>query len=202
LDAVGQFIEDRVLHAREDAEENARAERLADPDAYTTEPRGSCVSDEDLLTLNPWLRRLARDDVVLEPLAFSGPPLLETRAGGFVIDCAGHTPLMTSRDERMARNEAASREINEEIEEAYQGEPPANRLDIVCECALKMCDRSIDITMAEYRMVRSDLRQFAIVPEHLAADIERKVYETDRFAVVAKRERTPADVARDENQQG
>ena len=62
---------------------------------------------------------------------------------------------MTSREERMARNEVASRELNEEIEEAYQGEPPANRLDIVCECALKMCDRSIDITMAEYRMVRS-----------------------------------------------
>jgi len=38
---------------------------------------------------------------------------------------------MTSREQRMARNEAASREINEEIEEAYQGEPPANRLDIV-----------------------------------------------------------------------
>jgi hypothetical protein len=140
------------------------------------------------------------DDVVLEPLAFSGSSLFETRAGGFVIDCAGHTPLMTSRDERMARNEAASREINEEIEEAYQSEPPANRLDIVCECALKMCDRSIDITMAEYRMVRSDLRQFAIVPEHLATAIERIVYETDRFAVVAKHEGTPADVARDENQ--
>ena len=116
--------------------------------------------------------------------------------------CAGHTSLMTSRDERMARNEAASREINEEIEEAYQGEPPANRLDIVCECALKMCDRSIDNAMAEYRMVRSDLRQFAIVPEHLATDIERIVYETDRFTVVAKHEGTPADVARDENQRG
>jgi hypothetical protein len=46
-----------------------------------------------------------------------------------------------------------------------------------------MCDRSIDITIAEYRMVRSDLRQFAIVSEHLATDIERIVYETDRFAV-------------------
>jgi hypothetical protein len=109
---------------------------------------------------------------------------------------------MTSREERMTRNEVASRELNEEIEEAYQGEPPANRLDILCECALRMCDRSIDITMAEYRMVRSDLRQFAIVPEHLAADIERIVYENDRFAVVAKREGTPADVARDENPRG
>jgi len=62
----------RVLHAREDAEENARAERLADPDACATEPRDFSVSDEDLLMLNPGLRRLARDDIVLEPVAFLG----------------------------------------------------------------------------------------------------------------------------------
>jgi hypothetical protein len=72
-DAVGQFIEDRVLHAREDAEENARAERLADPNAYTTEPRDSSVSDEDLLTLNPGLRRLARYDVGLKLSPSLGP---------------------------------------------------------------------------------------------------------------------------------
>ena len=102
----------------------------------------------------------------------------------------------------MALNEAASREFNEEIEEVYEGEPPSNRLDIVCECALRMCERTIDITMAEYQDVRSDPRQFAIVPEHFIGDIERIVYENDRFAVVAKREGTPADVARDENPRG
>ena len=99
----------------------------------------------------------------------------------------------------MARNEVASREFNEEIEEAYEGEPSSNRIDIVCECALRVCDRSIDITMAEYRMVRSDLRQFAIVPEHLIGDIDRIIYENDRFAVVSKREGAPADVAIEEN---
>jgi hypothetical protein len=109
---------------------------------------------------------------------------------------------MSSREERMARNEVASREFNEEIEEAYQGEPPSNRLDIVCECALKMCDRPIDITMAEYRTVRSDLRQFAIVPEHLIGDIERIIYQNDRFALVSKREGTPAEVAMQENPGG
>jgi hypothetical protein len=106
---------------------------------------------------------------------------------------------MISREERMARNEVASREFNEEIEEAYQGEPSSNRLDIVCECALKMCDRSIDITMAEYRMVRSDPRQFAIVPEHLIGDIERIISQNERFALVSKQEGTPADVAIEEN---
>ncbi len=57
---------------------------------------------------------------------------------------------MSLREERMAKNEAASREINERIEEAYQGEPPANRIDIVCECARMTCDAAIDITLDEY----------------------------------------------------
>jgi hypothetical protein len=109
---------------------------------------------------------------------------------------------MSSREERMARNEVASRDLNEEIEGAYEGEPPSNRLDIVCECALNTCDRPIDIRMDEYRMVRSDPRQFAIVSEHLIGDIERIVYENDRFAVVMKREGTPADVAGKEPARG
>jgi hypothetical protein len=57
---------------------------------------------------------------------------------------------MSLREERMARNEAASKEINEKIEEAYQDEPPANRIDIVCECAHMTCDAAIDITLDEY----------------------------------------------------
>ena len=101
---------------------------------------------------------------------------------------------MTAREERMARNEVASRELNEEIEAAYEGAPASNRFDMVCECALKMCHRSIDITMEEYLLVRSDLRQFAIVPDHFIGDIERIVFENDRFVVVAKRAGTPADV--------
>jgi hypothetical protein len=89
---------------------------------------------------------------------------------------------MSSREERMALNEAASREINEEIEQAHQDDPPGRRMRIACECALKACDEVIEITMAEYQDVRSDPRQFAIV------------LENDRFAVVAKRAGTPANV--------
>jgi 23S rRNA-/tRNA-specific pseudouridylate synthase len=47
-----------------------------------------------------------------------------------------------------------------------------------------------------------DPRQFAVVPEHFIGSIEWIVYENDRFAVVAKREGMPADVARDENPRG
>jgi len=47
-----------------------------------------------------------------------------------------------------------------------------------------------------------DPRQVAVVPEHFIGDIERIVYENDRFAVVAKRQGMPAAVARDENPPG
>jgi hypothetical protein len=106
---------------------------------------------------------------------------------------------MSAREVRMARNEVASRELNEEIEEAYEGAPRSNRFDMVCECGLQICDRAIDITMDKYLLVRSDQRQFAIVPDHFVGDIERIIYENDRFAIVAKREGTPADVAKDGN---
>ena len=109
---------------------------------------------------------------------------------------------MISRGERIATNEASSREINERIEEAYQSEPPANRIDIVCECARMTCDAAIDITLDEYEDVRKDARHFVILPEHFVGDIERIVFENDRFAVVAKREGVPADVARDQNPRG
>ena len=105
---------------------------------------------------------------------------------------------MGSREERMAENEAASREFNEEIEELSHGDPPSRRLGVVCECALATCDRAIDITIAEYQLVRSDPLQFAIVPDHLIGDIERIVYENDRFAVVVKRQGIPAQVAIEE----
>ena len=109
---------------------------------------------------------------------------------------------MSLREERMAKNEADSRKINEKIQEAYQGEPPANRIDIVCECARMTCDATIDITLDEYEDSREDARHFVISPGHFVGDIEWIVYENDRFAVVAKREGTPADVARDQNPRG
>jgi len=92
---------------------------------------------------------------------------------------------MSSREERLARNEGASREINEKIEEAYQGEPPANRIDIVCECARMTRDAAIDITLDEYEDVRKDAQHFVILPEHFVGDIEWIVFENDRLAVVA-----------------
>jgi hypothetical protein len=99
---------------------------------------------------------------------------------------------MTSREERLARNEATSREINEGIEDALEGAPAERFARMVCECGYKSCDRLIAITLPEYEGVRTDARQFAVVRDHVIEDLERVVAETDRFVVVAKHEGLPA----------
>lgn len=106
---------------------------------------------------------------------------------------------MTDREERVARNEAASREINESIEDAHEGASSGEHIRILCECGLESCDRLIAITIREYEKVRLDSRRFAVVRDHVMKDVETVVDETDRFVVVTKREGTPADVAREED---
>jgi hypothetical protein len=104
---------------------------------------------------------------------------------------------MTNREERVARNESASRDVNEQIEEALEGEPSYIRM--ICECGNAECERVVAITLAEYERVRSDAVHFVVIKEHVMPDVERVVYETDRFVVVAKRAGTPADVAIEED---
>jgi hypothetical protein len=106
---------------------------------------------------------------------------------------------VSSREERVARNEATTRQINEDIERAYKDEPPPDHIRILCECGREDCDRVLAITLAEYEALRADPRRFAVAHGHVVADLEQVVAQTDRFAVVAKREGTPAEVAVEED---
>jgi hypothetical protein len=106
---------------------------------------------------------------------------------------------VTGRDERVARNEASSRDINERLEDAHEGAPSDKHIRLVCECGRESCDRLIAITIPEYERVRRDSRLFAVVADHVIDDVERVVLETDRFVVVAKREGTPAEIASEED---
>ena len=105
---------------------------------------------------------------------------------------------MLSREERLARNEAASREINERLEEGHPTEP-GRYVRMICECGRDICDRVVAITPQEYDEIRSDPIQFVVVRDHVIGDIERVVAENDRFAIVAKREGMPAEVATQED---
>jgi hypothetical protein len=101
---------------------------------------------------------------------------------------------MSGREERVARNEATAREINEAIEDAH-AESPGRQIRMICECGLDECERVIAITVAEYEKVRSDPVRFAVTRDHVIPDVEEVVDRTDRFVVVTKREGIPRDVA-------
>jgi hypothetical protein len=104
---------------------------------------------------------------------------------------------VSEREERVARNEAVSREINEGIEDALGSRKGDVRM--LCECGRNDCEDLFAITIGEYEEVRSDPRRFAVVKDHVMGDVEGVVSETDRFVVVQKREGTPAEVAEELN---
>lgn len=109
---------------------------------------------------------------------------------------------MSARDERIAKNEATSREINEKIENAHEESPPRRDIRMVCECGRETCDRVVAITLTEYERLRSDPRQFVVAHDHVIPDVERVVSETDRYVIVVKGEGTPAAVATEEDPRG
>jgi hypothetical protein len=109
---------------------------------------------------------------------------------------------VSSREERVARNESTTRQINEQIEQAHQDTSVQGHVRVLCECGQQDCDRLIAMTLAEYESVRADPRQFAVTRDHVLVDVEQVLAETDRYALVAKREGTPAAVAVEEDPRG
>jgi len=109
---------------------------------------------------------------------------------------------VSSREERVARNESTTRAINEEIKGAQQATSPGEHVRILCECRSVDCDRVIAITLAEYESVPADPRQFAVVRDHVLRDLEQVVAQTDRYTVVAKREGVAAAIAVEEDPRG
>ena len=101
---------------------------------------------------------------------------------------------MGLREDRITRNEVAAREINEGIEDA-DSRPANSFIHILCECGLEDCERVLAITRPVYERVRSDPRQFVILPSHLIAEVEAVVPESNGFLIVAKRGGTPEDSA-------
>ncbi len=95
---------------------------------------------------------------------------------------------MIGREERLARNEAMFREINERLESRIQtftnGEA---ELTLLCECAGTDCTDRIRLSPGAYAAVREDGRRFLLRPNHERLDIEEVVEANDEYEVVRKR---------------
>ena len=89
------------------------------------------------------------------------------------------------RKDRLARNEALFREVNERVEEVGD-RAGLDMIDFICECGDSDCTAAISLTESEYEQIRTDPVLFAVLPGHAIPDVEDIVSEADRFQVVRK----------------
>jgi hypothetical protein len=99
------------------------------------------------------------------------------------------------RQERIGRNEALFRELNENLVEA----DAAATLTVVCECGDAGCIDQLVVPGAEYERVRSDPTRFIVRTGHVLADVESVVEEHGRWDVVEKHAGLPAELAEEED---
>lgn len=90
-----------------------------------------------------------------------------------------------SREERLAKNEAVLRDINEGIREGAQS-IPGERAIFLCECGQPDCEETISLTQNDYEGVRANPRRFFMTPGHEHADIEKIVEHRDSYVVTEK----------------
>jgi hypothetical protein len=102
-----------------------------------------------------------------------------------------------SRQQRIARNEALFREVNERIKEinADMSDAESEHSDFLCECGDDDCTKAVSMTVSEYEAVRENGKRFTIVPGHEIPDVERVVFRGDRYAVVEKQPPAAARIA-------
>ena len=87
-------------------------------------------------------------------------------------------------DERLAKNEAHFRQVNERLKEIST--PWMKTTDYLCECSATSCIETIELTKDEYERARARPTTFVLLPGHERPDLERVVQENDRFVLVEK----------------
>jgi hypothetical protein len=97
---------------------------------------------------------------------------------------------MGEREERLARNEAIFREINERtrsLQERFGPEDPNSSYEeFLCECGDQLCVERVKLTVTEYESVRAASNRFVVRPGHSMPRVERVLDEKDRYVVVVK----------------
>jgi hypothetical protein len=99
------------------------------------------------------------------------------------------------REERIGRNEALFREVNERIERVTET-LQVEALTILCECGDPSCFERIQVSLPDYERVRADPTLFLIRAGHEDSDIEDVVEEHEDCYVIRKKDASAAAEAR------
>jgi hypothetical protein len=111
--------------------------------------------------------------------------------------------VVTPREERLAKNEALFRGVNERVRDVKgDAADPEERIRFVCECGRETCLEEVELTVAEYEATRSVSTQFVVKPGHELADVERVLTENARYSVVEKHEEEAAVARRTDPREG
>ena len=105
---------------------------------------------------------------------------------------------MSDWREQEATNETVFRAMNEGTEEANDAQSSMDhRTEIyLCECSDRRCTEPISLTRPEYESVRAVPVRFAIALNHENPEIDRVIFENQRFAAVEKFYGAGARIAR------
>jgi hypothetical protein len=93
----------------------------------------------------------------------------------------------SDRMARAARNQALFREVNERVEEVSAPLGTVSSTAVfACECAELSCMEQIEISVADYELVRAHPDHFIVLPGHVYTDVEKVVREGEGVVVVEK----------------
>jgi hypothetical protein len=94
-----------------------------------------------------------------------------------------------AREDRIARNEALFRSVNERVRELATTAGTRDRdpvASFVCECGSADCTATVELTVAQYEHVRADPTHFVVVSGHETPEVEEVVERYERYHVVRK----------------
>ena len=92
-----------------------------------------------------------------------------------------------AREERLAKNEALFRDLNERIEQAAGRDTGgSDRFGFVCECSNEDCFELAHMTIYEYERLRGNPLRFVVITGHELPDIEEVVERQPDYLFVKK----------------
>ena len=105
---------------------------------------------------------------------------------------------MTDRRQRLAKNEALFRDVNERVEKIATEHADPEVIEFLCECVDIECLVRVELSVQAYERVRADSAQFVVTPGHEFLDVEDVIDRQPGYVVVRKHPDTqPAVEERD-----
>lgn len=94
--------------------------------------------------------------------------------------------MSEEREERLAKNEALFRTLNENIVGLATTLSGSDPFEFICECSSGGCFERISLNLEEYEAIRQDGSHFVVVSGHEDIEVEQVVANRGPYLVVEK----------------